>query len=75
MSSSSPPRAVWTGSVAFGLVVLPIRLYSATEERSVRLREIHKADGGRVRHRRVCEADGQETSGAATNCPTAGWCR
>ncbi|MFF7702777.1 non-homologous end joining protein Ku [Streptomyces lydicus] len=60
MSSISPPRAVWTGALTFGLVVLPIRLYSATEERAVRLREMHKGDAGRVRHKRVCERDGLE---------------
>lgn len=62
MGSSSPPRAVWTGSVTVGLVVLPVRLYSATEERAVRLHEIHKGDSGRIRHRRVCSLDGQEVS-------------
>ncbi|MEU8994106.1 Ku protein [Streptomyces caniferus] len=60
MGTSSPPRAVWTGAITFGLVVLPCRLYTATEEHAVRLREIHKADSGRIRHRRVCEIDGQE---------------
>ncbi|MFF4950565.1 Ku protein [Streptomyces chattanoogensis] len=60
MATSSPPRAVWTGAITFGLVVLPCRLYTATEEHAVRLREIHKVDAGRIRHRRVCEIDGQE---------------
>ncbi|MFJ9417332.1 Ku protein [Streptomyces sp. NPDC101227] len=44
----------------FGLVVLPCRLYPATEEHAVRLWEIHKTDAGRSRHRRVCGIDGQE---------------
>ncbi|MER0476879.1 Ku protein [Streptomyces sp. Edi2] len=58
--NASPPRAVWTGVISFSLVNLPIRLYSATAEHAVRLREIHKADGGRIRHKRVCELDGEE---------------
>ncbi|BCK74049.1 hypothetical protein Srufu_080020 (plasmid) [Streptomyces libani subsp. rufus] len=60
MSSTSPPRAVWTGALTVGLIVIPVRLYSATEEHAVRLREIHKGDAGRIRHRRVCDLDGQE---------------
>ncbi|MET8679976.1 Ku protein [Streptomyces sp. NPDC004647] len=53
-------RAIWSGTIAFGLVALPAKLYSATEEHAVRLREIHSADGGRVRHRRVCEVEDRE---------------
>lgn len=53
-------RAVWSGTISFGLVAMPVRLYAATEERSVRLREVHAADGGRVRHRRWCEAEDRE---------------
>ncbi|MFD7206153.1 Ku protein [Streptomyces sp. NPDC059893] len=53
-------RALWSGVIQFGLVVLPVKLFSATEEHRVRLREIHAADGGRVQHRRFCEAEGRE---------------
>ncbi|MFF8786774.1 Ku protein [Streptomyces sp. NPDC015125] len=56
----SPPKAAWTGVIAFSLIIVPIRLYRATEERSVRLREIHKADSGKLQHRRFCEKDGLE---------------
>ncbi|MFB8272906.1 Ku protein [Streptomyces sp. NPDC055955] len=53
-------RALWSGVLQFGLVVLPVKLFSATEEHRVRLREVHAADGGRVQHRRFCEAEDRE---------------
>ena len=62
MDSSVPPTTIWSGSIVFGLVVLPVRLLSATRENAVRLREIHARDGGQIRHRRVCELDGQEVN-------------
>ncbi|MFE4687743.1 Ku protein [Streptomyces sp. NPDC056721] len=53
-------RALWSGVIQFGQVVLPVKLFPATEEHKVRLREIHAADGGRVQHRRFCEAEDRE---------------
>jgi DNA end-binding protein Ku len=53
-------KAMWSGMIQFGLVVLPIRLYAATEEHPVRLHEIHVADGSRVEHRRFCKAENRE---------------
>lgn len=53
-------RAVWRGSVAFGMVTIPVRLYSATQEHDIRFHQVHAADGGRIRYKRVCELDGQE---------------
>ncbi len=53
-------RATWSGLIQFGMVVLPCRLFGATEEHSVRLHEIHSADGSRVEHRRFCRAEGRE---------------
>ncbi|ONI86661.1 Ku protein [Saccharothrix sp. ALI-22-I] len=47
-------RAVWRGSVSFGLVVFPVRLVGATRDHGFRFHEVHRADGGRLRHRRVC---------------------
>lgn len=55
-------RAIWNGAVAFGLVSIPIALVPATERRAVEFRAIHRADSGRVRIRKVCEADGQEVT-------------
>ena len=55
-------QTIWKGSVSFGLVSIPVKLYSATEERSVSFRQVHAADGGRIRYRRVCEIDGEEVA-------------
>ncbi|SHM51378.1 Ku protein [Cryptosporangium aurantiacum] len=53
-------RAIWKGVVSFGLVTIPIKLFSATEQHDVQLRQVHAADGGRIRYRRVCEAEDVE---------------
>lgn len=53
---------MWTGTIAISLITLPVQLYVAVEERRVALREIHARDGGRVRHRRWCEAEQREIS-------------
>ncbi|WP_055495606.1 Ku protein [Streptomyces sp. TP-A0356] len=53
-------QAVWTGWISFGLVSMPVRLFPATREHLVQLHEVHAADGSRIRHRRVCEAEGRE---------------
>lgn len=53
-------RSIWRGEVAFGLVSVPVRLYPATEPRDVVFYQVHREDGGRIRHRRVCSVDGRE---------------
>ncbi len=50
-------RSIWKGSVAFGLVNVPVKVYSATEEKDVRFHQVHEADGGRIRYKRTCEID------------------
>ena len=52
-------RAMWTGSVAFGLVNVPIKLYSATEDHDVRFHQVHAVDGGRIKMVKTCSVDGQ----------------
>ena len=52
-------RAVWKGAVTFGLVNVPVKLYSATQDHDVSLHQVHDADGGRIRYQRVCEIDGK----------------
>ncbi|MGW6145284.1 hypothetical protein [Streptomyces sp. NPDC055140] len=47
-------RALWSSVIQFGPAVLPVKLFPATEEHQVRLREIHAADNGRVQHPRLC---------------------
>lgn len=46
--------------MSFGLVTIPVKLYSATEERDVTFRQVHPADGGRIKYKRVCEVCGEE---------------
>jgi DNA end-binding protein Ku len=53
-------RSMWKGTVAFGLVSIPVHLYSATESHNVSFRQVHREDGGRVQYRRVCSIDGEE---------------
>lgn len=54
------PRSIWKGAISFGLVSIPIRLYSATEEKDISFRQVHPADGGRIKYKRVCESCGEE---------------
>ena len=54
------PRPIWNGAISFGLVSIPVKLYSATIERTVRFHQIDSKTGSRVRQKRVSEADGAE---------------
>ncbi len=53
-------RSMWKGAISFGLVMIPIKLYAATEQKDIAFRQVHREDGGRIRFRRVCSIDGQE---------------
>ena len=53
-------RVVWRGTISFGLVTIPVRLYVATESKRVPSHQIHVPDGGRVQYKRVCSLDGVE---------------
>jgi DNA end-binding protein Ku len=53
-------RAIWSGSISFGLLNVPVKLYSAVSKQTVRFRELREGDGSRVRHKRVAESDGKE---------------
>ncbi|MDQ3787050.1 MAG: Ku protein [Actinomycetota bacterium] len=53
-------RSVWNGTIRLGLANIPVKAYGATEERGTGLHHVHVTDGGRVRHRRICEVDGEE---------------
>ena len=52
-------RAIWKGAIAFGLVNVPVKVYSATEDHDVSLHQVHNADGGRIRYQRRCEVCGK----------------
>jgi DNA end-binding protein Ku len=54
------PRAIWSGSISFGLLNVPVKLYSAVSKKNVSFRELRQSDGSRIRHKRVAEADGEE---------------
>src|ERR1700689_1627353 len=53
-------RSIWAGAISFGLVVIPVKLYAATEQRDITFRQVHRKDGGRIQFRRVCTLDGEE---------------
>jgi DNA end-binding protein Ku len=48
-------RAIWKGAIAFGLVNVPVKVYTATEDHDISLHQVHNADGGRIRYQRRCE--------------------
>lgn len=52
-------RSIWKGAITFGLVNVPVKAYSATEDHDVSLHQVHAADGGRIRYKRTCEIDGE----------------
>jgi DNA end-binding protein Ku len=53
------PRAMWKGAISFGLVTIPVAVYPATEEKTLRFNQLHDEDMGRIRYKRVCEKDGE----------------
>lgn len=57
---SGMPQSIWKGAISFGLVSIPVRLFSATEEKDISFRQVHREDGGRIRYKRVCSVDGEE---------------
>jgi DNA end-binding protein Ku len=56
------PRAIWSGAISFGLVNVPVKLYSAVSPKTVRFHQLHAADGVRIQQKRVCPADGEEVA-------------
>ena len=57
------PRAIWSGAISFGLVNVPVRMFSAIDEQDLRFHLIHEPDGGRIGH-------GGSPSSAAASPPT-----
>ncbi|GAB1821373.1 non-homologous end joining protein Ku [Herbidospora sp. RD11066] len=55
-------RSIWKGAISFGLVTIPVKLYSATEQKDVSFHQVHREDGGRIRYKRVCTIDGEEVA-------------
>ncbi len=56
------PRSIWTGAISFGLVSVPVKLYSAVSSKTVRFHQLHAADGVRIQQKRLCPADGEEVA-------------
>ena len=54
------PRSIWNGTVAFGLMTVPVKLYTATESKTVSFREVHLDDGAHIEHRRFCSKEDKE---------------
>jgi DNA end-binding protein Ku len=52
-------RSIWKGSIAFGLVNVPVKVYSATQDHDIKFHQVHDKDNGRIRYKRVCEEDGE----------------
>ncbi|MGH2705384.1 MAG: Ku protein [Actinomycetota bacterium] len=55
-------KSIWNGAITFGLITIPVRLYTAVEEKSLRFHQLHAEDNGRIRYKRVCSIDGAEIS-------------
>jgi DNA end-binding protein Ku len=55
-------RSLWKGAITFGLISIPVRLYSAVEEKGLKFHLLHATDGGRVRYDRVCSIDGEKVT-------------
>ena len=53
------PRAIWSGTISFGLVNVPVRMYSAIEESDLRFQLVHEPDGGRIGYQKVCKAENE----------------
>lgn len=59
LSFNGGMRAIWTGSIVFGLVNVPVKLYSATENHDVSMHQVHEKDGGRIRNQHRCQECGK----------------
>src|SRR5580693_5421949 len=55
-------RSMWKGAVSFGLVMIPVKLYAATEQKDIAFRQVHREDGGRIRFRRFCSIEDTEVA-------------
>ncbi|HET7486443.1 MAG TPA: Ku protein [Acidimicrobiales bacterium] len=55
-------RSIWGGAISFGLVNVPVKLYTAVRKKDVRFHQLHGTDGARINQKRVCSADGEEVA-------------
>jgi DNA end-binding protein Ku len=54
------PKSIWNGTITFGMVSVPVKLYSATESKTVHFQEVHAKDGAKIEHRRICPKEDRE---------------
>jgi DNA end-binding protein Ku len=54
------PRSLWSGAITFGLISIPVKLYSSVQEKSLKFHMLHGEDGGRIKYKRVCDSCGKE---------------
>ena len=54
------PKSIWNGTVTFGMVNVPVKLYTATESKTVHFQEVHLKDGAKIEHRRICPKEDKE---------------
>ena len=55
-------RSIWKGAISFGMVTIPVKLYTATEQKDIRFRLLHKTDGAPIEEKRFCTEDGKEVA-------------
>ena len=53
-------KSIWNGAITFGLITIPVRMFSTVEEKSLRFNQLHAADNGRIRYKRTCSKCGEE---------------
>jgi DNA end-binding protein Ku len=58
-SKRAVPRAIWTGSISFGLFNVPVRMYSAIDEQDVRFHLLHQKDDSRIGYEKICRKEGK----------------
>lgn len=54
------PRSIWNGTITFGLIAVPIKVYSATESHTIHFHQVHAEDGARIKQKRICAKEGRE---------------
>ena len=60
------PRSLWNGAISFGLVNVPVKVYTATDSKTVHFREVHAKDGSKIEHRRICPKEGKAVDSKET---------
>jgi DNA end-binding protein Ku len=60
------PRSLWNGAITFGLVNVPVKVYTATDNKTIHFREVHAKDGSKIEHRRICPKEGKAVDSKET---------